>query len=214
VEVLDGPQAGTTASTNAKGEFVLRATVDASTRFGVTKDGYVTGITTARPCDGCLLHVWFDFVIQLLAQTVDLAGNYTLTFIADSTCTAIPSELRTRTYAATIAPADEPFYPAGTFFVATMPGVPHWTDRNRIPIATAGDFVWFILGEDGSPYFVEEVAPGAYIHFDGGLRFSVGGTQVSTISTSLNGWADYWGPAVTNPVHCVSANHRMILTRQ
>lgn len=218
VEVLDGPQAGTTVLSDSRGEFALTATVDDRTRLRATKDGHVPATGTLMPyClpqAVCTNHRWIYFVLESLSPSIKLAGNYTLTFVADSTCAGIPSAWRTRTYAATIAPASDSVSPAGTFFEATMPGVPYWTDRNSIPIRVSGDFVWFILGEDGSPYFVEEVAPGAYIHFDGGLRFSVGAATVSSISTSLNGWADYWGPAVANPVHCVSANHQMTLTKR
>ena len=218
VEVLDGPQAGTTALSDSRGEFALTATVDDQTRLRATKDGHVPAsgklMPYCLPQAVCTSHRWIHFYLQSLSPSINLAGNYTLTFVADSVCTGIPSAWRTRSYAATIAPASDSVSPAGTLFEATMPGVPYWTDRHSIPIRVSGDFVWFILGEHGSPYFVEEIGPGAYIHFDGGLRFSVGAATVSTISASLIGWADYWGPAVANPVHCVSENHQMTLTRR
>ncbi len=213
VEVLDGPQAGATATTDAEGVFVLMATVDASTRFGITKDGYVTAIRPPGFCEVCSpLKLFYIFVLESRTPSVNLAGNYTLTFIADSACTGIPIALRTRTYAVTIARVPDSFYPAGTFFAATAQGVPYWEDRNSIPIATAGNFVKFILTEDGSPYFVEEVAPGVYVDFNALPEFSVD-AELTTISTSFRGLAEYWGPAVANPVHCDS-NHQMTLTRR
>ena len=42
--------------------------------------------------------------------------HYTLTFVADSTCTDLPNELRTRTYAATMTPESNSHSPAHTLF--------------------------------------------------------------------------------------------------
>lgn len=42
--------------------------------------------------------------------------HYTLTFVADSTCTDLPNELRTRTYAATITPESNSHSLAHTLF--------------------------------------------------------------------------------------------------
>ena len=128
VEFVDGPQAGRFTNSRANGEFSLRGTVDDTTRFRATKEGHVTATATILPiCDRCNPKRWMHFFLSPLDAPVALAGDYTLTFIAESACANLPDELRTRTYAATIAPADLnwPSFPAqsNTSFKLTPTGV-------------------------------------------------------------------------------------------
>jgi hypothetical protein len=42
--------------------------------------------------------------LAVLASPVNIEGDYTLTLAADAACDALPNDLRTRTYAATVRP--------------------------------------------------------------------------------------------------------------
>jgi hypothetical protein len=98
VEVLDGPSAGVTATSDGLGAFSLTGAFDAGVRFRAAKAGYVEAtLTLGIPCATC--SPYLSFQLALDAPAVDLEGSYTLTFTA--ACTAIPST-RERTYAATI----------------------------------------------------------------------------------------------------------------
>lgn len=214
VQVLDGPQAGVSATTDANGNFSLTATVDDSTRFRATREGHVSGTSVLRPyCQACNPHRWLYFFLASVVPTVDLAGDYTLTIIADTACSTLPTELRRRSYTVRIELDANPAYPAGTFFEGRMTGVAFWEDRGGFAIATAGDFITMILGEHGSPYFIEQLAPNAYFAFDGAVRLSIGAPRVSAISTLFQGWVEYWGTAVT-PARCESSQHRLVLERR
>ena len=97
--------------------FLFVAIVDDTTRFRAGKEGHVTATVTIRPdCDRCNPRRWVFFYLDVLASPVPITGDYTLTFVADSSCTNLPAELRMRSYAATIELADLawPGYPAGS----------------------------------------------------------------------------------------------------
>jgi len=229
VEVLDGAQAGSIAATDNSGWFTLIGALADTTRLRVSKEGHVTATGTIAfwRADGPTDYV--SMALAVLAPPVSIAGDYSLTFVADEACTTVPDELRTRTYAATIAPGSGPKNPADTFFWANISGVSFLANQSRIPILIAGDVVSFWLGEHGyGPAFVEQVAPNTYLEFDGGATVSAGQSPVSSLTTTFEGAVDYCvmkSPmtglyydcdpriAVTN-VHCVSSKHRLTLTRR
>ena len=230
VEVLDGPQAGSVAATDDSGWFTLIGALADTNRLRATKEGHVTATGTIAfwRRDGPTDYV--SIALAVLAPPVSIAGDYSLTFVADDACTTVPDELRTRTYAATIEPdLVDPRIPAGTFLWANISGVSFLANQRRIPILIAGDVVSFWLGEHGyGAFFVEQVAPNTYLQFDGGATVSAGQSPVSSLSTTFEGAVDYCvmrSPmtglyydcdpprAVTN-VHCVSKKHRLILTRR
>ena len=229
VEILDGPQSGRSAITDATGWFTLVGTLEDTTRLRASKEGHVstTGTLAFQRGDGPPGYV--TFILGVLAAPVSLAGDYKLTFIADDACQSVPSELRKRTYFTSIEVDPSPRNPPGTFLWANITGVPYLANQGRIPILVAGDVVTFWLGEHGyGAAFVEQVGPNAYLEFDGGVTVSVGSSPVSRISTTFTGAVDYCvlpspmtgqyydcdpGRAVTN-VHCESSNHRLILKRR
>jgi len=157
---------------------------------------------------------------------VEIAGEYSLTFVADSTCTDIPAELRTRTYTATITPVSDSHYAPNTSFQATIGGARFLKGYESFWIGIAGDLVAFALQWEG-PALVEEVAPNTYIGFDGRAEAYVGTSRVSTLSAFFQGLVDYcalkspMGPyydcsAALAPARaeCDSKNHQLILTRR
>jgi hypothetical protein len=175
------------------------------------------------------------FYLAVLAPPVDLTGAYSLTFIADGTCVDLPSEMRERTYGATITVDSKPNTPASTAFKVAVSGAPFLGSLSGFGIGVAGEHVGFWLHGGHDPALVERVAEGAYLAFSGVASASVT-ASTATITTPFDGWIEYcvmksemgqpyncgtsnWtgepipGQALTR-AHCESKNHRLILTRR
>lgn len=225
VEVLDGPQAGVSTTTNATGEFELRGTFDDTTRFRAAKEGHVSAINTLLPsCERCNPHRWIYFNLDVLAPPVQLAGNYVLTLTAD-TCANLPAEARTRSYDVTITPST---YRPATAFELTVTGGSLLEGFRRGWMNVAGDFVSIGTGDwHGTPGLVEQLAPNSYVGFDGGAEATVTTSPVETISASFWGLIEHcvlktdMGPtyycgldrAVVR-TQCNSTRHHLTLTRR
>jgi hypothetical protein len=110
VEVVDGPRAGTLATTDNSGRFSMPGPFSAgSITLAASKDGYV------RSTQSLTLKEWpagVTFWLELTTPSVNITGEYTLTLTADSTCTpptwespgwGLPDVAQTRAYTATIA---------------------------------------------------------------------------------------------------------------
>jgi hypothetical protein len=226
VEVVDGSQAGLSTIVGANGEFRLTGAFDETSRFRATREGHVAATWPLPPrCANCNPNWWIHFSLESLAPHANIAGDYTLTFIADSACADLPNEARTRTYVATITPASSPDVPANSRFSVTVSGSPFLDDYNTFIIGVAGDYLAGYLGDlHGAPGLVEQVAKNTYITLGGSVETSV---TDSTISAWFHGAVDRceltteWGsrrscspgPTVEHP-QCVSRNHRLILTRR
>ena len=217
VEILDGPQAGLSATTDVRGEFSFSGTFDDATRFRATTDGHVTSIRTLEPfCMPCNPNWWINFSLEVLAPPANLAGEYTLTFVADSACATLPNDVRTRTYAATI-PAT-----SNTYFGVRAGGATFYKDWNILDMGIAGDYVGFWLET-----LVEQIAPNTFLSFGGLAAASIGTTAMPTIVLPFSGEISYCvtksetgrfedchqGLAATRQ-QCTSNNHQLILTRR
>ncbi|MEO8682831.1 MAG: carboxypeptidase-like regulatory domain-containing protein, partial [Vicinamibacterales bacterium] len=170
VEVVDGPSSGVSAIADASGQFSLTGLFNSATSFRASQRGHVSatqpwscsvsacpGSTGARP--------WLGFYLTPDAPAVNIAGDYTLTFVADSTCADLPAELRTRSYAATIAPAARRNTPAETSFALTVSGATFLRTFDSFDIGVAGDYVGFFLDGGHDPPVVEQVANNSYLAF-------------------------------------------------
>jgi hypothetical protein len=213
------------------GEFSLTGTVDDTTRFRATKQGHVTAIATILPnCDRCNPNRWVYFFLNVLAPPVAIAGDYTLTFVADSACGNLPDELRTRRYAVTIEPGDLTWrsFPAhsDTSFKVTPQGPAFSDGLNLFHLNVAGNYVNVSLGDHTDPGITERVAPNTYLAFGGWAGGVSVETPVSTIATAFQGWIDHCvnpemgerydcspGPAVTR-ARCESKTHQLMLERR
>lgn len=227
VEVVAGPQAGLSTIVGADGVYRLTGSFDETSRFTASKEGHVSA-TWPFParCGNCNPNYWIHFNLESLAPHANIAGDYTLTFIADSACADLPNEARTRTYGATIALASNPDVPANSRFNVTVSGSPFLDDYNTFTIGVAGDYLAAYLGDlHGAPGLVEQVAKNTYITLGGSVETSV--TADSTISARFDGAVDRceltteWGSrrscspgATVEHPQCVSRNHRLILTRR
>jgi hypothetical protein len=214
IEILDGPDTGKTTTTDASGAFSLTAVADDMTRLRARKEGYGEGITM-RALHPDAPPGWVWIALATVTPPARIAGRYTVTLVADSACTNIPTALRTRTYDATIAENSDPRQPAGTSFSATINGVPIVPGRGAFAVGVAGDVIAFLLGDHG-PYFAEQVSSDRYIAFEG--RAVLNWTSAASHSTSFQGWATYGDTArLSSPAAsevCASTNHQLIVTKQ
>ena len=230
VEVLDGPQAGTSTTSNGDGGFWLAGTFDDTTRFRATRAGHVAETATLRPCGGCNPGRWLIFDLDPLVPPVSLAGDYTLTFIAHGACEGLPEQVRTRTYAATItnrSPSDRP----ATAFDVSVSGASFrndlaWGGGPSLQIFVAGDYLSLGFADfHGSPGLVEQVAANTYLALSGMGGASVGATAsdfsipftgvleyCATTSEMMGSYACTPGPGVVQ-ARC-NSNHRAIFTRR
>ena len=229
VDVMDGPQAGTSMMTDSAGEFPLRGTFARTDSFRATANGYTTviqGFSTSVPGG----KPWLIFYLPPLTPPVNLAGDYSLTVAADSACTDLPADLRTRTYATTIAQGANP-----NAFVLTASGGPFLNHLAGFGIGVAGDSLGLWLHGGHDPSIVEQLGPTTYFAFSG-MASTLAGSPETPISAALDGWIDYcvmrtpmgstYNCGTSNvtgdPIpgiaveyrHCQSANHRLILTRR
>jgi hypothetical protein len=225
VEVVDGPQAGTWTLTDAGGEFRLAGTFDDTTRFKATKEGHIAVTSTLQAhCAPCNPNRWIHFFLPLVAPSANIAGDYTLTFTADSACAVLPNTVRT--YAATLVPVTSSYHPANTLYNGTVSGAAFLEGYNGFVVGVAGDYIAGWIGDlHGDPGFVEQVAPTTYFALGGGAVGSV--TDGSTIAASFDGFLDSCelqsamgsrysctpGPTAIR-AQCNSRNHRLTLTRR
>ena len=221
VEVLDGPQAGLSTTADSRGEFSLSGAFDDATRFRATKDGHVTATRTLQPfCAACNPNRWINFSLEVLAPPVNMAGDYIVTFMADSACTTLPNEVRTRTYAATI-PLAPNSVPANAYVSVPLSGASFYKYFNDLSMGVAGDYVGFWL-----EVLVEQIAPNTFLSFGGLAYASIGTSDRSTIAFPFDGeilycvtkpegrFEDCFQGVVAVRTPCTSKNHQLILTRR
>jgi hypothetical protein len=212
VEVLDGPQAGSSTITDVSGRFSLTGQFKEATRFRATKDGYQAAIQTFQSTP----------MIFFLGIGGPSGNSATLTLEADPACTELPSEVRRRTYAATITAPSSTLstLPVNTIFTAILTGASLDSYFHVVYIHVAGDFVTFDLSDNG---IEEEVAPEVYLYV-GGYGGALAQAGAPAISAPLSGTIDYCvlksDPGAAYPcsdqavarVQCRSANNRLTLT--
>jgi hypothetical protein len=217
IEVLDGPQAGLTATADAQGEFSIMGAFDAATRFRATSDGHATSIRTLQPfCDRCNPNWWINFTLDVFDAPVNMAGDYTLTFVANSACTMLPDEMRSRTFTATL-PVTSPALPGAGFRVGRANFYKDW---DMISIGVAGNYVAMWLET-----VVEQIAPNTFLAFGGQATASVDPQSTSTFVFPFQGTIEYCVTNANNGAYpdCYQgqavrrrcdSTHQLILTRR
>ena len=148
VEVVDGPSAGVAAVSDADGQFVLSGQFSAATQFLASKEGHESRTQpwscSVAVCPGAVnAQPWLGFYLTVHEPTVNIAGDYHLTFIADSACTDLPEAARSRSYRATVTarPADGrstlPGFDLkadGAEFIGTLHGFPIGAAGTRLSL--------------------------------------------------------------------------------
>jgi hypothetical protein len=154
------------------------------------------------------------------------AGDYTLTLVADSACTDIPSDLRTRTYAATITPAKPSSgLSPNTHYDVAVSGSS--LSPFGFGIGVAGNYLRFEI--DG-PAFFEHLPSFTYLEIAGSGGTFAETSAMSSISIPFSGSFEYCvlksgmgrsNNCYTTPAdqkvtyaQCLSKNDRMILMRR
>jgi hypothetical protein len=232
VTVLDGPSAG--MSITPDGLFYLEGVFDPDTRFRGEAEGHVAAVRTWEcgrpPCGNVIGGVPPSVVFYLtpFEAPVDMAGEYTLTFDADSACTDLPEAVRTRSYPATIAASPE----YGAPYRAMLGGAAFFRYLKSFYIGVAGHDVTFALGYADNAPVVEQLDATTYLAFSGAAATNVDTTR--TISTPFDGWIEYcvtMAPIndqyyycgypdqplpgfVSKRVTCASRNHQLTLRRR
>jgi Carboxypeptidase regulatory-like domain len=189
VEILDGPQAGASATTDDAGRFLFMGSFDDTVRFRVSKPGHVSKTQTSRvPCELCQRYIGFQLELEL--APIDVSGRYTLSFTADSAaCAGIPAIARSRSYNATVA--RHPTVPWVFDVSISDLSVLHGYEWEGMSISVAGNYVTMFVGNlHGSSGLIEQVSPDAYVGFDGESGASVE-TSFSTVSMPFDGVIQY-----------------------
>lgn len=188
VEVLDGPQTGASVTSGPDGRFTLTGSFANPWTLRITKDGFrpltmTTGFNGYSPIVSARL--------EAVAAPVGLAGEYTMTLQADDTCVGLPSDVRTRTYVATIGPASDPQASPGTSLTLTATGARFLPTFDSFQVGVAGADVGFMLyhGEDWG--LVEQAAPDTFIAIAAEGVVSVPGSIASSIALSIDGSLEY-----------------------
>lgn len=180
IEVLDGPQTGATTTSDGRGEFSFSGTIDDSARFRATSDGYLPSVETlGPPCASCNPQRWVHFAMEAVAPSIDMAGNYTVTFA--SACDSLPNDLRRRTYGATIRSAPYHDYPGVSLTTGTFV-----KGYDSLPLGVEGDYVAFWI-----EILVEQVAPNSYLIVNGLAAAHVGTQAKATYTFPLDGSITY-----------------------
>lgn len=223
VEVLDGPNAGLSTTTDARGEFRLAGAFDEATRFRATTPGHrdQTLVLPAR-CERCNPNWWIFFSLDMEAPAVDLIGDYGLTFTAHASCTALPEEFRSRSFDVSVRPSPQGV--AAQFSVAIRSGslLPGY---DTFDVGVAGDYFAGLLGDfHGSPGIAERVAGNTFLGFEG-TASAVLSSDAGTVAGSFDGVisvcelpgapaARYSCDAAIARAVCTSPSHRFVLQRR
>jgi hypothetical protein len=207
VEILDGPHADATTVTDAAGRYRFDQPFTVVPRMHAWKDDFVTEHQGAYVAPNrSIIEAWFRLS---RAAPIAIAGEYTLTFIADSVCTALPQEARIRTYQTTInRAASQKLTLRGAAFVAdaghTFNSPSLHVSSDRVTLSFGHADIWEQLDGGRSVYLTGD-AQGAFTGAVSELRFGGG-----------MGFCGITGPGARCDEHvpCVSADHMVTLTRR
>jgi hypothetical protein len=230
IEVVDGPQAGASMTSSDSGEFPLVGDFERTNVFRATKDGYA-GVVQAFSSSYPGGPPWLVVFLAPLAPPVNIAGDYTLTFVADSACADLPVDARRRSYAATITPGS-----SSTSYVLTATGSAFVNALSAFTIGVAGDTLGLAMHGGHDPVLAEQTGPNTYVAYSGVGSVTGVNSQAATLSAVLDGWVEYCVlPAPMGPTYncgtstitgqpipgaaiayanCESTNHRVLLTRR
>jgi hypothetical protein len=228
VEVVDG--SGMSASTVADGSGAYQVTgIPAGTvSVQASKDGYLTStVTIPVPRNAPT-----DLKLTFTGTSVDLTGNYEVTFTADAACTQLPDETRIRNYEASMTRSPLPDHylaglSSGTFVSDPTSGT--WTfGYAGFTGSVAGGFASFRTDAVGSE-IIERLTPSTAvleIEFTTTTRAPVDVSRIaaplSSVSVPVFGTLSYCAePNPADPtrcrvaaVTCSSSNHIFTLTRR
>jgi hypothetical protein len=223
IEVLDGPNAGLSTTSDAQGGFRLAGAFDETTRFRASLAGHRDQILVlpAR-CPQCNPNWWIYFSLDRETPAANLLGEYTLTFTADASCAAIPVEFRTRSFDVSVRPSRGGV--AAQFVVAVESGN-LLAGYDAFDAGVAGDYFAGMLGDfHGSPGLAERVADDTFLGFEG-TASAVLPADTGTVVGSFDGvislckvagapGSRYSCDSATARAMCTSSRHQFTLRRR
>jgi hypothetical protein len=212
VEITGGSQTGAFAITEPYGLFKIPGAFSGTISVRASKEGYVTATQQIQVPNQ-------DLVFQLVAAgpSVDISGEYTLTLLADSTCTALPDVARKRTYNVAIAHNPRsPFLYEGILSGAIF----YQSNDFHFDIGVSGNTARFVIGEYGSG-FTENLGASTveiWAQMDPLMNGSNSAGSFSGAFTYCEGLpSSNWGTDFSCPVrpaYCEASNHQYTLKRQ
>ena len=190
VEVVNGPNAGQSVITTGDGGFNISGAFDVDTEFRASKDGHEAAMKKMSPyCERCNPHHWMYFALALPVPPVNVAGDYTFTVTADSTCATLPEHARQRTYTTMIAATASQPTRLNTSFFSTASGANLLTNVawEGLWFSVAADYVELVMGDlHGQPGLVEQTDANAYFNVGGIGSTTLGAGGVSTFTMALD----------------------------
>jgi hypothetical protein len=207
VEVVDGPYAGTFRESDQNGQCTLSAVFNAvpTPEIRTIRDGFIPESVRFPASeirgDTVTMHFW----LTPTAAPAMVAGVYTMTTNASSTCTNLPGDVRTWTNAATISQNSQ--HPSEW---ASVGIVPNGNPGCGFYGGVLGDSVGFVTDPDCSfpdpaVIVLAQLGSGGSLQ---GVGSGNGRISGSTINTSFNG--DLMVPGAT----CKATDHQFTFLRQ
>jgi hypothetical protein len=216
IESVDGPDAGRSTKTDGGGYFTLAGNFSSATSFRASKEGFLPA--TGRLSATQPHQIYFRLGVAL--PSVDIAGDYRMTFVAER-CNGFPAEFARRTYLASIAAAtitDQPGFvvaPNSTFNLQLRNA--EVLDDGFSAVGVAGSVVGLAFYNDGYPFIIEKVADNRWVAITGYAITSAAAGGIVTASVPFDGWIAYhdhhpsWHYAPL--AECRSANHQLLVER-
>jgi hypothetical protein len=223
VTIADGSQAGLSTTTNDDGRFafVPFPTRAELTALRVEKDGYVPSNPRWQVSDD-------QITVSLRSVTsLDIEGQYTITFAAAAECSQLPSAVQTRTFTAAISPTR----PDRLNFTSTLTGAQFQRGYDTFFAAVASDAArFYVYSWDAFNWWLEDhpiierVPSGGYVAWMGTATTPVVSSTAS-ITAQFDGSVSYCDmprePTMTNfpptcsaLVECKSDRHQLVLKRR
>jgi hypothetical protein len=227
VEIVSGPATGTVVTNDAPGEISFSGEFSGLLTFRATKDGYLpatTQLNVQTLCDQCTPR--FHVLMESIDPTLTFEpGSYTLTLIADPSCSRLPPEARTRSYEATLSHATGDY--AGSYDVR-VPAIGLREFHNSFLLGISGNYL--ATDDYAAPTLFERMSTNAYVEID----FLIGTTAFAKVENSgisvpfaglfefcstrpgaAPNFCDRFAPDVLiEHEHCFAESHRLMLVRR
>lgn len=231
VEALDGASAGAAGVADGNGVVTVNGTFTSGMQFRATHNGHESVTQTwscNAPACGNNAQPWLYYQLRPDAPALDLAGEYTITLTAASSCTTLPQESRSRSYAASLTPRLR----AGT---ADVLGFRVWLHADDVldrehHIGVAGNYMTLYLTAGDSqdePAIVEHLGDSRYVAFAGSTTAPVNRASLANIAVAFDGAIEHLelrhplpgryviGPGeIISQQRCESSEHRLLLVRR